>query len=64
MSRVRQLPWAGVVGMRHILVHAYLDVDVDSVARVIINHLPSLNESLDTALNNWGKDGDGIEETA
>jgi uncharacterized protein with HEPN domain len=50
--------------MRHILVHAYLDVDVDSVARVIINHLPSLNESLDTALNNWGKDGDGIEETA
>ena len=41
-SRVPGLPWPRMVGMRHILVHAYYQVDVDAVWRVVTDHLPPL----------------------
>jgi uncharacterized protein with HEPN domain len=47
------LPWAKMVGMRHILVHAYYDIDVNAVWRVITEHLPALVLELETALKSW-----------
>ena len=51
--RVPELPWARVVGMRHILVHAYFNVDVDAVWRVVVEHIPPLIILLDRALVDW-----------
>jgi len=33
--RATALPWAKMVGMRHILVHAYFNVDWDTIWRVV-----------------------------
>ena len=34
-ARIPGLPWPRMVGMRHILVHAYYRVDYDAVWRVV-----------------------------
>ena len=36
------LPWPRIVGMRHILVHAYYKVDLDAVWRVVTDHVPAM----------------------
>jgi uncharacterized protein with HEPN domain len=40
------VPWAAVIGMRHRIVHDYLDVDYDIVWDVVKQHLPRLAEQL------------------
>ncbi len=45
------LPWAKIVGMRHILVHAYYDIDMDAVWRVVTEHLPLLVAELEKAID-------------
>lgn len=40
--RVATLPWTRIVGMRHILVHAYFNVDYDAVWRVVTEHIPAM----------------------
>jgi uncharacterized protein with HEPN domain len=37
-----QIPWSDVIGMRHKLVHDYLDVDYDVVWEVVTTDLPEL----------------------
>ena len=37
-----EIPWAAIVGMRHRVVHDYLDVDFDIVWRVATEDLPPL----------------------
>jgi uncharacterized protein with HEPN domain len=49
-ERVPALPWPKMVGMRHILVHAYYDIDCDAVWRVVDENLPELIEALEAAL--------------
>jgi uncharacterized protein with HEPN domain len=44
------LPWPKMVGMRHILVHAYFEVDADAVWRVVAENLPELIRQLQLAL--------------
>src|SRR5438093_3855959 len=39
--RAPGLPWPKIVGMRHILVHAYYNIDADAVWRVVSEHLPA-----------------------
>jgi uncharacterized protein with HEPN domain len=47
-----QLPWPKMVGMRHILIHAYFEIDADAVWRVVLENLPDLISELEQALAN------------
>lgn len=48
---IPELPWADITGMRHRLVHAYFDIDLDVLWQTIVQDLPPLIQSLSTALN-------------
>jgi len=37
-----EIPWAGIIGMRNIIVHEYFGIDYDEVWRTATNDLPSL----------------------
>jgi uncharacterized protein with HEPN domain len=39
-DRAPDVPWSRIVGMRHILVHDYFDIDRDAVWDVVERHLP------------------------
>lgn len=41
-QRYPQIPWSDVIGMRHKIVHDYLDVDFDVVWEVVTTDLPEL----------------------
>lgn len=49
-ERVPGLPWPKIVGMRHILVHMYFDIDLDAVWRVVQDDLPLLVVELERVL--------------
>jgi uncharacterized protein with HEPN domain len=55
-QRVPGLPWPRVVGMRHILVHAYYKVDLDAVWRVVADHIPPMVPVLEAAISSWDAD--------
>jgi len=52
-ARAPGLPWAKIVGMRHILVHVYHDLDADAIWRVVVEHLPAMIAELEAALEAW-----------
>jgi uncharacterized protein with HEPN domain len=41
------IPWLDIIGMRHRLIHAYYDVNLDIVWRTITDDLPPLIASLE-----------------
>ncbi len=44
------IPWAQIIGMRHVLVHGYFDIDLDIVWAVIEKDLPPLRAAIAAAL--------------
>lgn len=55
-ARVPELPWPKMVGMRHILVHAYHDLDNDSIWKVARQDLPELVTIVENALKqDWSE---------
>lgn len=46
-----EIPWNQVIGMRHILVHDYFQVDLEIVWMVVEKELPKLKEQLLSLLN-------------
>ena len=50
------IAWRDIVGTRVILAHAYFDIDVDIVGRVITDDVPRLRQQLQAVLD--GLDGD------
>jgi uncharacterized protein with HEPN domain len=46
-QRYPQIPWSDIVGMRHKIVHDYLDVDFDVVWEVVKTDLPDLIAQLE-----------------
>lgn len=52
-DRVPDIPWTKIVGMRHILVHAYYNVENDTIWKVVVNDLPELILHLRAALDDW-----------
>ena len=47
---VPKLPWEDMIGMRHRLVHAYFDINLDVLWRTVQDDLPSLIGPLKAAL--------------
>ena len=52
-ARAPGIPWPKIVGMRHILVHVYYDIDADTVWKVTNQNLQPLIADLEAALANW-----------
>ncbi len=51
-----EIAWRDIVETRVILAHAYFDIDVDIVGRVITDNVPRLRQQLQALLD--GLDGD------
>jgi uncharacterized protein with HEPN domain len=49
-DHVSDVPWSKIVGMRHILVHCYFEVDTDVVWDVVEKDLPGLRRAIERAL--------------
>lgn len=47
-EEVPDIPWPDIVAMRHRLVHAYFDIDLDVLWRAIQDDLPPLISILET----------------
>ncbi len=44
------VPWKKMIGMRHVLVHGYFEIDLDIVWSVIENDLRSLKQDIESVL--------------
>jgi len=52
-SRFPEIPWGKMIGMRHVLVHGYFEIDQDIVWSVIENDLEPLKGHVSKALNEF-----------
>jgi uncharacterized protein with HEPN domain len=53
-SRYSQVPWAEIIGMRHILVHDYFGIDLDEVWSAAERDLPVLRKQVEAILEAEG----------
>jgi len=47
----QEVPWSDIIGMRHVLVHNYFEIDVDVVKRVLEKDLPDLKHKITAILD-------------
>ena len=45
-EELSHIPWGDIIGMRHRLLHAYFDINLDVVWRTVMDDLPALLELL------------------
>lgn len=50
-SRFPDIPWGKMIGMRHILVHGYFEIDVEIVWSVVEKDLTPLKQQFLSAIN-------------
>jgi len=51
-----QVPWKNIIGMRHVLVHDYLIVDLDVVWAAATLHVPPLKKQIEEMLKHFPTD--------
>ncbi|MGH3899137.1 MAG: HepT-like ribonuclease domain-containing protein [Pseudonocardiaceae bacterium] len=63
-SRQPDIPWRKIIGMRHVLVHGYFDVDLDLVWSVVEHELAALRSAIAVMGDRPGPDSvyPGLEE--
>ena len=49
-AQLTGIPWTDIVGMRHRLIHAYFDINLDILWQTIERDLPALISALENAL--------------
>lgn len=49
-ERLPDIPWDDIIGMRHRLVHAYFDINLDILWKTVQQDLPSLVDALERAV--------------
>ena len=50
LDKYPDIPWADVIGMRHRLIHAYFDINLDIVWQTVTHDLPPLVKKLERIL--------------
>lgn len=50
-AKFPSIPWKKIIGMRHILVHGYFEIDLEIVWSVIQNDLPDLDVQVKKTLD-------------
>ncbi len=45
-----EVPWNNIIGMRHVLVHGYFEIDQDIVWKAVVNDLPKLKTQVETMI--------------
>lgn len=46
-----EIPWKSIIGLRHILVHHYFEIDYDLIWNVVENDLPEFKSQIETIIN-------------
>lgn len=49
-AQLPDIPWEDIIGMRHRLVHAYFDINLDILWRTVQDDLPPLISALESIL--------------
>ena len=49
-SRCPDIPWRRVAGLRDVLIHDYMGVDLEEIWRVVEQHLPALRTAIQRLL--------------
>jgi uncharacterized protein with HEPN domain len=52
-NRFPDIPWGKMIGMRHVLVHGYFEIDLDIVWSVMENDLTPLKEHILAAIKSY-----------
>lgn len=50
-QRLPDIPWDDIIGMRHRMVHAYFDIDLDILWRTVQDDLPMLAALLGSSIS-------------
>jgi uncharacterized protein with HEPN domain len=48
-----EIPWTEIIGMRHILVHHYFEIDTEIAWSVVERDLPALKGQIQILLERW-----------
>jgi uncharacterized protein with HEPN domain len=57
-AELQDIPWDAIIGMRHRLVHAYFDINLDILWRTVTDELPALVDVLMPHLDEYDNVGD------
>ena len=58
-AQFAEIPWQDIVAMRHRLVHAYFDINLDILWRTVQQDLPELADAIERILDQRGAEDTG-----